>query len=78
MVQVDVFWSYGLASGLALAAGKNLKKVEDPWVNKYFLGILIWISVFFAPSGIYLLWNFPGWETMFVAETHRDIRWSLR
>lgn len=73
MVQVDVFWSYGLASGLALAAGKKLKKEPDPWVNKYFILTLLWIAVFFAPSGLYLLWQFPYWETMFLARTHTDI-----
>src|SRR4051812_45161832 len=73
MVQVDVFWSYGLASGLTLAAGKRLKKDRNLWVNKYFLGMLLWIAIFFAPSGIYLLWKFPYWETMFLATDHRDI-----
>jgi hypothetical protein len=73
MVQVDVFWSYGLASGLTLAAGKQLRKEKNTWNNKYFLGVLLWISLFFAPSGIYLLWAFPYWETMFVARNHQDI-----
>ena len=74
MVQVDVFWSYGLASGLALASGRELKRRETPfWVNRGFVATLIWISTVFAPSGLYLLWAFPGWETMFVARTHTDI-----
>lgn len=73
MVQVDIFWSYGLASGLTLAAAKQLKKEKSPWDNKYFTGILLWISIFFAPSGMYLLWDFPGWETMFVAKSHESI-----
>lgn len=73
MVQVDVFWSYGLGSGLALAAGRQLEKKEEPWLNPYFLGTLLWIALFFAPSGLYLLWNFPYWETMFLARSHDDI-----
>ena len=72
MVQVDVFWSYGLASGLTLAAGKKLKKTPK-WNNEYFLGILLWTALIFAPSGMYLLWNFPYWETMFVARDHSSI-----
>jgi hypothetical protein len=73
MVQVDVFWSYGLASGLTLAASKPLAKVPDVWGNKYLVGILLWIAALFAPSGMYLLWQFPGWETMYVAGSHADI-----
>jgi hypothetical protein len=72
MVQVDVFWSYGLASGLTLAAGQKLKKVPR-WNNPYFLGILLWTTLIFAPSGVYLLWSFPYWETMFVAVNHSSI-----
>lgn len=73
MVQVDVFWSYGLASGLTLAAGPHLKRCDDVWGNKYLVAILLWISALFAPSGMYLLWNFPDWETMFVAASRDDI-----
>ena len=73
MVQVDVFWSYGLAAGLTLAAGKQLKKCDSPWVNKYFLGVVGWIALFFLPSGVYLIWEFPSWETMFVASGHGSI-----
>lgn len=73
MVQVDIFWSYGLSAGLALAAGSNLKKETSFWNNKYFNLSLLWTAIIFAPSGLYLLWAFPGWETMFVAETHASI-----
>jgi len=73
MVQVDIFWSYGLASGLALAANRKLKSIEKPFESKYFLMTVLWLAIFFAPSGIYLLWEFPSWETMFVAADHRSI-----
>lgn len=73
MVQVDVFWSYGLASGLALAAQKKLKNEPKPFSSPYFTSIVVWTSLVFAPSGAYLLWAFPYWETMFVARTHTDI-----
>jgi hypothetical protein len=73
MVQVDVFWSYGLASGLALAAAPHIKKEENPWLNKYFVLTAAWITLFFAPSGIYLLWQFPYWETMFLAQNKDSI-----
>jgi len=38
MVEVDVFWSYGLSSGLALAAGADLKNEKS-----FFLGCIpVW------------------------------------
>lgn len=73
MVQVDVFWSYGLSAGLALAGAKELRAAPTWWYTKAFIFNLLWISCIFAPSGLYLLWNFPGWETMFVAARHTDI-----
>jgi hypothetical protein len=73
MVEVVVFWSYGLSSGLALAAGADLKNEKSFWNNPYFTVAMAWITLFFAPSGIYLLWNFPGWETMFLAVNHLSI-----
>jgi hypothetical protein len=66
VVQVDVFWSYALGAGLACAAHRELEREETPSESKYFVRTLLFLSVLFAPSGIYLLWNFPGWETMFV------------
>jgi hypothetical protein len=68
MVQVDVFWSYGLGSSFALAASKELAKeraagrglLESP----YFAKTLLFLSALFAPSGAWLLWSFPSWETM--------------
>ncbi len=73
MVQVDVFWSYGLSAGLALAASDQLKNEPSFWKNPYFTLSLIWIGLFFAPSGIYLLWDNPGWETMFLARNFSSL-----
>lgn len=67
MVQVDVFWSYGLSAGLALAGHRLIKKSPTWWNNEAFLLSVIWTACIFAPSGLYLLWTNPGWETMFVA-----------
>ena len=71
MVQVDVFWSYGLASGLALASSKQ--KASHPFRNPGMVWTLLWFGLAFAPSGMYLLWAFPSWETMFVAQGHQHI-----
>lgn len=75
MVQVDVFWSYGLSAGLALAAsGELLRDRKRPLTEtRGFAWMLIWTGLIFAPSGLYLLWNFPWWETMFVARDHSSI-----
>ena len=72
MVQVDVFWSYAIGSGLAVAASRQLRArrtipaaeraplTETPWFNH----TLLFLALLFAPSGLYLLWEFPSWETM--------------
>jgi hypothetical protein len=86
MVQVDIFWSYAIGSGFAAAAGRQIRTLtsskvstlsdgEKPSIfqNRYFTYNLIFLACAFAPSGVYLLWNFPHWETMQVARTHSDL-----
>lgn len=74
MVQVDIFWAYGLSSGLALAGANELKNSEGTLLQtRSFAWMLIWTGLVFAPSGLYLLWAFPWWETMFVAREHAAI-----
>jgi hypothetical protein len=62
MVQVDVFWSYGIGAGLGVAAptGEPAARWSDPYLTK----TLLFLALVFAPSGLYLLWSFPSWETM--------------
>ncbi|NLA12437.1 MAG: hypothetical protein GX883_10010 [Firmicutes bacterium] len=80
MVQVDVFWAYAFGAGFSLAAFRQLKKKEDEassrkdgqekrnhlFENMYFIKAILYIAVLFVPSGAYLLWGFPSWETMHV------------
>lgn len=73
MVQVDVFWSYGLSAGLALAGQSAIRKSKSWWDNEPFLWSTLWTACVFAPSGIYLLWLNPGWETMFVARNFQSL-----
>jgi len=73
MVQVDVFWSYALGASFAAAASRQLNKEDKPFRNDYFTYTLLYLSCIFAPSGIYLLWQFPHWETMQVATCHGDL-----
>jgi hypothetical protein len=65
MVQVDVFWSYGLGSTLAVASSRQLlARLREP----YLLRTVLFLALVFAPSGIYLVWEFPSWETMHVGD----------
>ena len=73
MVQVDVFWTYALGAGFAVAASDMLSKdrqeKNDPWyASPYFTATLLYLAVLFAPSGVCLLWAFPSWETMHVGD----------
>jgi len=78
MVQVDIFWSYGLGAGFAACAAEQIKKQEAEGKfrlleNSTFARTLIFLGALFAPSGLYLLWQFPGWETMYVAADRDDL-----
>lgn len=73
MVQVDIFWSYGLSAGLALAGHKVLKNTKSWYNNEIFLFSVLWTACIFAPSGLYLLWTNPAWETMFVARNFESL-----
>jgi len=68
MIQVDVFWSFAFGAMFAACAGKALRNEASAFVNKYFVYNVLFLSVIFCPSGIYLLWRFTGWETMFMLD----------
>jgi len=72
MLQTDLFFAYGFSSGLALAAGRKLRNEKSPWVNKYFIATILWLSIGFVPQILYLARQFPAWETMFIAKTYSD------
>ncbi|MDI6741597.1 MAG: hypothetical protein QMD11_02565 [Smithella sp.] len=73
MVQVDFVWSYAFGAGFAACSARQLAKQETPFNNKWYTFALLFLAVFFAPSGLYLLWEFVQWETMQVATTFTDI-----
>jgi len=73
MVQVDFVWSYAFGATFAAASARHLAKEEKPFNNKHYTFTLLFLACLFAPSGIYLLWQFPHWETMQVATCHEDI-----
>jgi hypothetical protein len=74
MVQVDVFWSYGIGAGFATAAARQVGsaalKDRDRWADPYLMATVLYCAVLFAPSGAWLLWGFPDWETMQAAREH--------
>jgi len=73
MVQVDVVWSYAFGASFAAAAAHQLKKEDKPFSTKWFVFTLLFLSLLFAPSGIYLLWEHTQWETMQVATCKEDL-----
>ncbi|KAJ3303803.1 hypothetical protein HDV03_003475 [Kappamyces sp. JEL0829] len=71
MIEVDVFWSFAFGASFAAFAQHELapfgsSRTPDWSLSQSFRDTLLFLSVLFAPSGIYLLWAFPGWESMFV------------
>ncbi len=38
------------------------------WGNPYLLKTVLYLSLLFIPSVVYLLWAFPSWETMYVGD----------
>jgi hypothetical protein len=73
MVQVDIIWGYAFGAGFAACGARQLAKEDKPFMNKVYTFTLLFLSVFFAPSGLYLLWKYVQWETMQVATTFTDI-----
>ncbi|MFC0041353.1 hypothetical protein [Actinomadura rayongensis] len=57
MVQVDVFWAYGVGAGFALAAAHDVR-------DRRLTAVVLYCSAVFTPACVWLLWGFPEWETM--------------
>jgi hypothetical protein len=76
MVQVDVLWSYALGAGFALAGTPPVGGAPRPIANPLadldrdpgFQHTLLFLALVFVPSGAWLLWAFPSWETMHVGD----------
>lgn len=73
MVQVDVFWAYGIGATLATAAGKKIEEEKEPLATSYYAKALVVLSCIWAPTGMLLLLRHPSWETMQVADTLASI-----
>ncbi|MCW7540573.1 hypothetical protein OOT46_22370 [Aquabacterium sp. A7-Y] len=73
MVQVDIFWAWGLGGALAVAAGSPSRALARPLESRYFVTTLLFLALIWAPSGLYLLLRHPSWETMQVAENFASL-----
>jgi hypothetical protein len=75
MVQVDVFWSYAIGAGCGAAAARATLRepAGDLLSDRRLTATVLFLGCVFAPSGIWLLWQFPGWETMHAAGAPADL-----
>ena len=76
MVEVDVFWAYGIGAGFALAAAGQVRSRELAHDTQLFPATL-YCAALFAPSGAWLLWGFPSWETMHVGSAGTIPAWLV-
>lgn len=75
MVQVDVFWSYAIGAGCGTAAARAAaaepaRRLLD---DRRFTATVLFLSCVFAPSGLWLVWRYTGWETMHAANGTADL-----
>lgn len=68
MVEVDVFWAYGIGAGFAAAATHQIALSKDRlagagwqrfFSSPYAFVTVLYCALLLAPSGAYLLWAFP-------------------
>jgi hypothetical protein len=73
MVQVDVFWAYGLGATLAAASAHIALKKPNPFESSYFVKSILFLALIWAPTGMFLLLRHPSWETMQAASSLSDV-----
>ncbi|KAG0057248.1 hypothetical protein BGZ83_000661, partial [Gryganskiella cystojenkinii] len=73
MLEVDVFWSFSFGAAFAACSAGSLRHQELFWLTPSFVYTLLFLSLIFAPSGLYLLWDNPGWESMYLLGDKNDM-----
>jgi hypothetical protein len=85
VVQVDVFWSYAIGAGCGAAAARAASRNTEPNAepnaepaspllgDRRFTATVLFLACVFAPSGLWLVWRFTGWETMHAASRPGDL-----
>ncbi|MEV5342111.1 hypothetical protein AB0K93_27060 [Streptomyces sp. NPDC052676] len=66
MMQIDAVWVYGIGAGFALADAPRGLRARAGHASPAFGAALGYLVVFFVPCGLWLLTDFPRWETMHV------------
>jgi hypothetical protein len=74
MIEVDVFWSFAMGAGFAAMAHREIERGAGERVLLY---TVLFLSLLFAPSGLYLLWRFPGWESMYLFASKDELHAAL-
>jgi hypothetical protein len=106
MVEVDVFWAYGIGAGFALSGAAQLRAAAAETADEvrsattstsvgrpdaraslptagaypggyYLLVATVYCAALFAPSGAWLLWGYPSWETMHVGSAGTIPAWLV-
>jgi len=72
MIEVDIFWSFVFGAYFAVGGWSEVKYNVDFRNTKAYVYTLEFLGLIFAPSGIYLLWAFPGWESMYYFKEGKD------
>jgi len=73
MIEVDVFWSFSFGALFAATSAGSLRNEKTFWLTPSFVYNLLFLSLVFAPSGLFLLWDNPGWESMFLLGDKNEI-----
>jgi hypothetical protein len=77
MVQVDVFWAYAIGAGFGAAAahepGGGTAAARRLLDDRRLTATVLFLGCVFVPSGVWLLWRFPSWETMHAATGPADL-----
>src|SRR6266542_3384483 len=77
MVQVDVFWAYAIGAGFGAAAahepGGGTTAARRLLDDRRLTATVLFLGCVFVPSGVWLLWRFPSWETMHAATGPADL-----
>lgn len=65
MFQGDCLLSFAIGSALATAAGDGLKASAYKTQNKYFVFLILHLSLIVRPMNIYMIWEHTGFDSLF-------------
>ena len=65
MLQVDAPGAFALGQILAWLTQKYLKVTEPQFTHRLMGPVVAYFSLIFAPVGMFLLFGWPGWESMY-------------